>query len=220
MDLGKIGDQNVEFLKGHLFLFCATKLAQPSKSYGHSKIEKGEKKCLNMKNFIFFHKNGNADANGQRTKDEGWQVTDVRRQVACPPAQRMNGPSAHRLVGPCLYLQNLKISSKFPIFLPFAPVGPPNGRAQPTDSPTSRPTANLTAHPAGGSSTRPTGHEWPPSENKIEIFEQIFDFDPLRPSGGNPEFGELQRNKWLRQYMWIAMMMMMMTWCMIWYVTW
>ena len=55
MDLGKIGDQNVEFLKGHLFLFCAMKLAQPFKRYDHSKIEKGEKKCQNMKNFIFFH---------------------------------------------------------------------------------------------------------------------------------------------------------------------
>ena len=43
MDLGKIGDQNVEFLKGHLFLFCAMKSAQPFKSYDHSKIEKGEK---------------------------------------------------------------------------------------------------------------------------------------------------------------------------------
>ena len=50
MDLGKIGDQNAEFLEGHLFLFCATKSAQPFKSYGHLKIDKGEK---NMKNLIF-----------------------------------------------------------------------------------------------------------------------------------------------------------------------
>ena len=46
MELGKIGDQNVEFFKGHLILFCATKLVQPFKRYGHSKMEKGEKKSI------------------------------------------------------------------------------------------------------------------------------------------------------------------------------
>ena len=44
MELGKIGDQNVEFFKGHLMLFCATKSVQPLKRYGHLKMEKGEKK--------------------------------------------------------------------------------------------------------------------------------------------------------------------------------
>ena len=83
-----------------------------------------------------------------------------------------------RMIVSCLIL-----SSKFLIFLHFAPVGPPDGPARPTNGPTSRPTGNLTARSAGGSSARPTVHEWPPSENKIEIFEQISDFDPLRPSG-------------------------------------
>ena len=42
MNLGKIGDQNVEFFKGHLFDFSAIKLAKPIKSYGQSKIGKGK----------------------------------------------------------------------------------------------------------------------------------------------------------------------------------
>ena len=44
MELGKIGDQNVEFFKGHLMLFCATKSVQSFKRYGHLEMEKGEKK--------------------------------------------------------------------------------------------------------------------------------------------------------------------------------
>ena len=44
MELGKIGDQNVEFFKGHLMLFCATKSVKPFKRYGHLKMEKEEKK--------------------------------------------------------------------------------------------------------------------------------------------------------------------------------
>ena len=43
MDFTKIGDQNVEFFKGLLTFFCATKSAQPLKSYGRLKIDKGEK---------------------------------------------------------------------------------------------------------------------------------------------------------------------------------
>ena len=50
MNLGKIGDQNVEFFKGHLFVFSATKLVEPMESYGESKIGKGKisdcAKCL------------------------------------------------------------------------------------------------------------------------------------------------------------------------------
>ena len=53
MELGKIGDQNVEFFKGHLMLFCATKSVKPFKRYGHLKMEKEEKKSQNVKNFIF-----------------------------------------------------------------------------------------------------------------------------------------------------------------------
>ena len=56
MELGKIGDQNVEFFKGHLILFCATKLVQPFKRYGHSKMEKGEKKVNIWKISIFTFK--------------------------------------------------------------------------------------------------------------------------------------------------------------------
>ena len=44
MELGKIGDQNVEFFKGHLMLFCATKSVQPFRRYGHLMMEKREKK--------------------------------------------------------------------------------------------------------------------------------------------------------------------------------
>ena len=44
MELGKIGDQNVEFFKGRLMLFCATKSVQSFKRYGHLKMEKEEKK--------------------------------------------------------------------------------------------------------------------------------------------------------------------------------
>ena len=54
-ELGKIGDQNVEFFKGRLPFFCATKSAQPFRSYGRLKIDNGEKKCKNVKNLIFFH---------------------------------------------------------------------------------------------------------------------------------------------------------------------
>ena len=43
MDFGKIGDQNVEFFKGRSSFFCATKSVQPFKSYGRSKLGKGEK---------------------------------------------------------------------------------------------------------------------------------------------------------------------------------
>ena len=56
MELEKIGDQNVEFFKGHLILFCATKLVQPFKRYGHSKMEKGEKKVNIWKISIFTFK--------------------------------------------------------------------------------------------------------------------------------------------------------------------
>ena len=52
MELGKIGDQNLEFFKGHLMLFCATKSVQSFKRYGHLKMEKGEKKSKN-EDFIF-----------------------------------------------------------------------------------------------------------------------------------------------------------------------
>ena len=53
MELRKIGDQNEEFFKGHLMLFCATKSVQPFKRYGHLKMEKGEKKSK-YENFYFF----------------------------------------------------------------------------------------------------------------------------------------------------------------------
>ena len=53
MELGKNGDQNVEFFKGHPILFCATKSAQPFRSNGHLKLEKGEKKSKHEK-FHFF----------------------------------------------------------------------------------------------------------------------------------------------------------------------
>ena len=42
MNLGKIGDQNVEFFKGHLFFFGPTKSVQPFKSYGQWKARKGK----------------------------------------------------------------------------------------------------------------------------------------------------------------------------------
>ena len=44
MNLGKIGDQNVEFFKGRPSFFCPTKSVQPSKSFDRTKIGKGEKK--------------------------------------------------------------------------------------------------------------------------------------------------------------------------------
>ena len=44
MELGKIGDQNVEFFKEHPMLFCATKSVQPFRRYGDLKMEKGDKK--------------------------------------------------------------------------------------------------------------------------------------------------------------------------------
>ena len=52
MDLGKISDQNAEFLEGHLFLFCVTKSAQPFKSYGRLKIDEREINRKNMANLI------------------------------------------------------------------------------------------------------------------------------------------------------------------------
>ena len=55
MDLGKIGDQNVEFFKAHPSLFCATNSVQLFKSYDCSKIGKGEKKRRNMEDLIFIH---------------------------------------------------------------------------------------------------------------------------------------------------------------------
>ena len=57
MDLGKIGDQNVEVFKGRPSVFCATKSVQPFKSYDRSKIGKGEKKHKNVKNLTFIHIN-------------------------------------------------------------------------------------------------------------------------------------------------------------------
>ena len=57
MDLGKIGDRNVEFFKGRPSVFCATKSVQPFKSYDRSKIGKGEKKHKNVKNLTFIHIN-------------------------------------------------------------------------------------------------------------------------------------------------------------------
>ena len=57
MDLGKIGDQNVEFFKGRPSFFCATKSVQPFKSYDRSKIGIGEKKRKNLKNLTFLHRN-------------------------------------------------------------------------------------------------------------------------------------------------------------------
>ena len=51
MDLGKIGDQNVEFFKGRPSFFCATKSVQPFKSYDRTKIGKGEKEHKNTKKF-------------------------------------------------------------------------------------------------------------------------------------------------------------------------
>ena len=53
MELGKIGDQNVEFFKGHLMLFCATKSVKPFKRYGHLKMEKEEKKVKMWKTSFF-----------------------------------------------------------------------------------------------------------------------------------------------------------------------
>ena len=55
MELGKIGDQNVEFFKGHLMLFCATKSVLPFKRYGHIKMKKGEKKSKYEKKCFFPH---------------------------------------------------------------------------------------------------------------------------------------------------------------------
>ena len=52
IDLTKIGDQNVEFFKGLLTFFCATKSAQPFKSYGRLKIDKRKKNRKNMANLI------------------------------------------------------------------------------------------------------------------------------------------------------------------------
>ena len=57
MDLGKIGDQNVEFFKGRPSFFCATKSVQPFKSYDRSKKENGEKERKNTKNLIFIYVN-------------------------------------------------------------------------------------------------------------------------------------------------------------------
>ena len=57
MDLGKIGDRNVEFFKGRPSVFCATKSVQPFKSYDRSKIGKGEKEHKYMKNLIYIHVN-------------------------------------------------------------------------------------------------------------------------------------------------------------------
>ena len=55
MELGKIGDQNVEFFKGHPMLFCATKSVLPFKRYGHIKMKKGEKKSKYEKKCFFPH---------------------------------------------------------------------------------------------------------------------------------------------------------------------
>ena len=55
MELGKIGDQNVEFFKGHLMLFRATKSVQPFRRYGHLKMEKEEKKSKYEKINVFPH---------------------------------------------------------------------------------------------------------------------------------------------------------------------
>ena len=57
MNLGKIGDQNVEFFKGRPSFFCATKSVQPFKSYDGSKIGKGKKERNNMKNLFLIHVN-------------------------------------------------------------------------------------------------------------------------------------------------------------------
>ena len=54
MDLGKIGDQNVEFFKGRPTFFCATKSVQPFKSYDSSKIGKGEKRTRKYEKSHFY----------------------------------------------------------------------------------------------------------------------------------------------------------------------
>ena len=53
MELGKNGNQNVEFFKARLMLFCATKSVKPFKRYGHLKMKKGEKKSKYEKDFFF-----------------------------------------------------------------------------------------------------------------------------------------------------------------------
>ena len=53
-DLGKIGDQNVEFFKVRLYFFCATKSAQPFKSYVRLKIDKDKKKMQICEKSHFF----------------------------------------------------------------------------------------------------------------------------------------------------------------------